>query len=77
VREIGKALGVATILEGSVRRDGNRVRVNVQLIDSSNNKHFWAQIYDRELTVFAIQTDLAQEIDSALKATLARGAGAD
>ncbi len=74
VREIGKALGVATILEGSVRRDGNRVRVNVQLIDASNDKHLWAQIYDRELTdVFAIQTDLAQEIASALKATLSPG----
>lgn len=41
-REIGKALGVATLLEGSVRRDGNRVRVNVQLIDASNDKHLWA-----------------------------------
>jgi serine/threonine-protein kinase len=62
---------VATILEGSVRREGNRVRVNVQLIDASNDKHLWAQIYDRELTdVFAIQTDLAQEISAALKATL-------
>ena len=70
-REIGKALNVATILEGSVRREGNRVRVNVQLIDASNDKHLWAQIYDRELTdVFAIQTDLAQEISGALKATL-------
>jgi TolB-like protein/Flp pilus assembly protein TadD len=74
VREIGKALGVATILEGSVRREGSKVRVNVQLIDVSNDKHLWAQIYDRELTdVFAIQTDLAQEIASALKATLSAG----
>ena len=73
-REIGKALGVASILEGSVRRDGNRVRVNVQLIDASNDKHIWAQVYDRELTdVFAIQTDLAQEIASALQATLSAG----
>ncbi|MDQ3116628.1 MAG: hypothetical protein M3Q86_08490 [Verrucomicrobiota bacterium] len=73
-REIGKALGVATLLEGSVRRDGNRVRVNVQLIGASNDKHLWAQIYDRELTdVFAIQTDLAQEITSALQATLSPG----
>ncbi|HEY3661572.1 MAG TPA: hypothetical protein VGL24_00290, partial [Chthoniobacterales bacterium] len=73
-REIGKTLGVASILEGSVRRDGKRVRVNVQLIDASNDKHIWAQIYDRELTdVFAIQTDLAQEIASALQATLSAG----
>ena len=71
VREIGKALNVATILEGSVRREGQRVRINVQLIDASNDKHLWAQIYDRELTdVFAIQSELAREIASALKATL-------
>jgi TolB-like protein/Flp pilus assembly protein TadD len=71
IREIGKALNVATILEGSVRREGNRVRVNVQLIDASNDRHLWAQVYDRELTdVFAIQSELAQKIASALKATL-------
>jgi len=74
LREIGKALNVATILEGSVRREGQRVRINVQLIDASNDKHLWAQIYDRELTdVFAIQTDLAQEIAAALDAKLSRG----
>src|SRR5207245_419337 len=66
-REIGKALGVATLLEGSVRRIGNRVRVNVQLINADNDEHIWAEDYDRDLTdVFAIQTDLAQEIASAL-----------
>jgi TolB-like protein len=71
LREIGKALNVATILEASVRRDGKRVRINVQLIDASNDRHLWAQVYDRELTdVFAIQSELAQEIASALKATL-------
>src|SRR6266571_5148331 len=71
VREIGKALGVATLLEGSVRRVGNRVRVNVQLIDASNDEHIWAEDYDRDLTdVFAIQTDLAQKIASALQAKL-------
>src|SRR5881227_1058864 len=70
-REIGKALGVATLLEGSVRRIGNRVRVNVQLIDASNDEHIWADDYDRDLTdVFAIQTDLAQKIASALQAKL-------
>src|ERR1700675_4560822 len=63
VREIGKALGVGTILEGSVRRSGNRVRVNVQLIDATNDEHIWANDYDRDLTdVFAIQTELAQKI---------------
>src|SRR4026209_3064934 len=70
-REIGKALGVATLLEGSVRRIGNRVRVNVQLIDADNDEHIWAEDYDRDLTdVFAIQTDLAQKIDSALQAKI-------
>jgi adenylate cyclase len=55
VREIGKALNVATILEGSVRREGQRVRIKVQLIDASNDKQMWAQVYDRELNdVFAI-----------------------
>ena len=70
-REIGKSLGVATLLEGSVRRVGNRVRVNVQLIDANNDEHIWAEDYDRDLTdVFAIQTDLAQKIASALQAKL-------
>jgi TolB-like protein/Tfp pilus assembly protein PilF len=71
VREIGKALGVATILEGSVRRIGNRVRVNVQLINTENDEHIWAEDYDRDLTdVFAIQTDLAQKIAKELRAKL-------
>src|SRR3982751_5321652 len=71
VREIGKALGVSAILEGSVRREGNRVRVNVQLINTANDEHIWANNYDRELIhVFAIQTDLAHEIADALQAKL-------
>jgi TolB-like protein/Flp pilus assembly protein TadD len=70
-RDIGKALGVATLLEGSVRRIGNRVRVNVQLINANNDEHIWAEDYDRDLTdVFAIQTDLAGRIASALQAKL-------
>src|SRR6266446_3619628 len=70
-RDIGKALGVATLLEGSVRRIGNRVRVNVQLINAENDAHIWAEDYDRDLTdVFAIQTDLAQKIASTLQAKL-------
>src|SRR5881227_1705347 len=70
-REIGKTLGVATLLEGSVRRIGNRVRVNVQLINANNDEHIWAEDYDRDLTdVFAIQTDLAGRIASALQAKL-------
>jgi TolB-like protein/Tfp pilus assembly protein PilF len=71
IREIGKALGAGAILEGSVRSDGKRVRVNVQLINTENDEHLWANEYDRDLTdVFAIQTDLAHEIAGALQAKL-------
>jgi TolB-like protein/cytochrome c-type biogenesis protein CcmH/NrfG len=71
VREIGKALGVSNILEGSVRRSGNKVRVNVQLIDANTDEHLWGNDYDRDVTdVFAIQSDLAQNIADALKAKL-------
>lgn len=71
VREIGKTLGVSAILEGSVRRSENRVRVNVQLIDARTDKHLWAEEYDRDLTdMFAIQTDLAQKIARELQAKL-------
>src|SRR5467141_4066592 len=71
VREIGKALAVSNILEGSVRRSGNKVRVNVQLIDANSDEHIWASDYDRDVTdVFAIQTDLAQKITDALQAKL-------
>jgi TolB-like protein/Tfp pilus assembly protein PilF len=71
LREIGKALGVSNILEGSVRRSGNRVRINVQLIDANTDEHVWANDYDRDVTdVFAIQSDLAREIANALQAKL-------
>src|SRR5438105_3691075 len=71
LREIGKTLGVANILEGSVRRSGNKVRVNVQLIDANNDQHIWAEDYDGDLSdVFKIQTDLATKIASALQAKL-------
>lgn len=71
VREIAKALGVATVLEGSVRRVANRVRVTVQLIDALNDQHLWANDYTRDLTdVFALQSELAQEIAGALRAKL-------
>jgi TolB-like protein/Tfp pilus assembly protein PilF len=74
VRDIGKALGVSNILEGSVRRSGNRVRVNVQLIDANTDEHVWANDYDRDVTdVFAIQSDLAQSIAQALQARLSAG----
>src|SRR5205809_2274642 len=71
LREIGKALGVSTVLEGSFRRSGNRVRVSVQLIDANTDEHLWANDYDRDVTdVFAIQSDLAREIANALQAKL-------
>src|SRR5256886_5903511 len=71
LRDIGKALGVSNILEGSVRRSGNKVRVNVQLIDATNDQHVWAEDYDGDLSdVFKIQTDLATKIASALQAKL-------
>lgn len=74
IRDIGKALGVGNILEGTVRRDGNRIRLVVQLIDARTDEHLWAEDYDRELTdVFAIQSALAQEIAAQLKARLSPG----
>src|SRR6266478_2254958 len=74
LRDIGKALGVSNILEGSVRRSGNKVRVNVQLIDANSDEHIWANDYDRDVTdVFAIQSDLAQKIAEALQAKLSPG----
>ena len=63
LREIAGALGVAHILEGSVQRAANRVRVNAQLIDARHDAHMWAETYDRELAdVFAIQSEIAQKI---------------
>jgi serine/threonine-protein kinase len=71
LREIGEALGVAHILEGTVRRAGNRVRVNAQLINAQTDAHIWAETFDRELTdLFAIQSELAERIVRALRANL-------
>ena len=73
IRKIAEELEVATVVEGGVQRSGDRVRVNVQLIDASTDQHLWAETYDEELTaanVFAIQSDLATKIASALRATL-------
>src|SRR5262249_49765229 len=71
LRKIGHELGVANLVEGSVQRVGNRVRVNAQLVDARTDRHLWAQTYDGDLTnVFAIQTDLAEKIAAALQATL-------
>jgi TolB-like protein/cytochrome c-type biogenesis protein CcmH/NrfG len=71
IRQIAAELGVAYILEGSVRRAGNRVRVTGQLINAATDEHVWAQAYDRDLTdIFAIQAELAQAIADALNAAL-------
>ncbi len=71
LREIGEQLGVAHLLEGSVQRAANRVRVNAQLIDARNDAHLWAQTYDRDLAdVFAIQSEIAKAIADQLQAKL-------
>jgi TolB-like protein/class 3 adenylate cyclase len=72
VREIAEKLGVATVLEGSVRKAGSRVRITGQLIGAQDGYHMWSETYDRQLEdIFAIQDDIAQSIVTALKATLA------
>jgi len=71
LREIGEALGVAYILEGSVRRETNRVRINAQLIDARTDQHVWNDTYDREITdLFELQSELARRITFALRANL-------
>ena len=71
IPEIGRELGVGTILEGSVRRAGERVRIVAQLLDVQADEHIWAETYDREMKdVFAIQSDVAEKIAAALKAKL-------
>jgi TolB-like protein len=71
LREIGRALGVAHILEGTARRVGNRVRVNAQLIDARTDAHIWSETFDREITdLFALQSELAERITEALRANL-------
>ena len=71
IRQIASELGVAYILEGSVRRAGNKVRVTGQLIHAATDEHVWAKAYDRDLTdIFGIQSELAQAIATELKAAL-------
>lgn len=76
IRDIARQLGVKTILEGGVQRGGNRVRINMQLIDAETDTHLWAETYDRELTaenIFAIQSEVTAAITGSLKATLTEG----
>lgn len=73
VREIGKKLGVATLLEGSVQRANGRVRVSAQLVDAASGFHVWSELYDRDAgDVFAIEDELSQAIASALEVRLTR-----
>ncbi|MBP1873929.1 TolB-like protein/class 3 adenylate cyclase/Flp pilus assembly protein TadD [Ensifer adhaerens] len=74
VPEIAKALGVRYVLEGSVRKAGNRVRVTAQLVDANDGGHVWANRFDRDLTdIFAVQDELTREIVTALKVQLTGG----
>jgi TolB-like protein/Tfp pilus assembly protein PilF len=71
LRKIGEELGVAHVVEGSVQRAANKIRVNAQLIDARNDAHLWAQTYDRDLAdVFAIQSEIAKAIADQLQAKL-------
>jgi len=73
IREIGRELGVTSILEGGVQRAGDSVRINVQLIDASTDEHLWAETYDRQLNtsnIFEIQSEIAAAVARALHTTL-------
>ena len=68
VKEIGRELDVGSVLEGSFRKAGNKIRITTQLIDVAGDKHLWAQNYDRELDdVFAVQSDIARQVANALR----------
>ena len=71
--QIGQELGVATVLEGSIQRAGDRVRISVQLIDAATDDHLWGESYDRKLTaenIFAVQSEISREIAGALQLVL-------
>ena len=71
LRVIGKALGVAHVLEGSVRKAGNRLRITAQLVSAADGYHLWSETYDRDMTdVFAIQSDIAEQVAQAMQVTL-------
>ena len=74
VPEVGRSLGVRYVLEGSVRKSGNRVRITAQLIDATTGGHLWAERFDRDLTdIFAVQDDVTQHIVGALALNLTEG----
>ena len=71
LRTVSQQLGIATVLEGSVQKAGDKVRVNVQLIDAQADSHLWAKTYDRDIKdVFAVESEVAQEIADSLQAKL-------
>lgn len=74
IREIGETLGVRTVLEGSVRRAGNRLRISAQLVDTRSGYHLWSEMYDREMQdVFAIQNEISRAITTKLTVSLTSG----
>jgi TolB-like protein len=74
LRSIGQKLGVGAVLEGSVRKEGNRVRVTAQLVKVADGFHLWSQTYDRELTgIFAVQDEIAHDVAGALRVKLLGG----
>jgi adenylate cyclase len=74
VQEVGRNLGVRYVLEGSVRKSGNRVRITAQLVDATTGGHLWAERFDRDLTdIFAVQDDVTQQIVDALALNLTEG----
>ena len=78
MKQIGRDLGVANVLEGSVQISGDRLRINAQLIDTQTDSQIWAEQYDRKLEdIFALQSELAQTIAAQLKATLSTGEKAE
>ena len=77
IRTVGRELGVTSVLEGSIRRAGNRVRITAQLIDAASGAHLWAERYDRDLTdIFAVQDEVTRNIVDALKVKLGPGEAA-
>ena len=73
IKEIAEELGVANILEGSVQRTGNKIRVVGQLIEAKTDKHLWAETYDSKFDdIFSIQTSIAKEMASGLKSKITK-----
>jgi adenylate cyclase len=74
LKTVARELGVSTVLEGSVQKAGDKVRVNVQLLDARSDTHLWAKSYDRDLKdIFAVQSDVSQEIADSHGRSFLRG----